>query len=129
MAYNNMHEVQFRDALNQATDAEVTEARDYWQRRADAHSAYDYGQRYADMCRAELKTREDATTGRAGATYRLSAVEAAILPDNYIQDHVVPELVEAALAAGADRRSLATHVEEDPKAGGWTIRVTGLVRA
>lgn len=131
MAYNNMHEVQFRDAVAAATDADVAEARDYWQRRADAHSAYDYGQRYADICRDELKARDEATTARVDHTYRLSAVEAVHLPhpDQFIRDNVVPELVEAALAAGADRRSLATHVEEDPKAGGWTIRVTGLVRA
>ena len=64
MAYNNMHEVQFRDAVAAATDADVADARDYWQRRADEHrasgaSAAHYSERYADICRAELEARAE----------------------------------------------------------------------
>ena len=61
MAYNNMHEVQFRDAVAAATDAAVAEARDYWQGLADAGGGPD-AQRYAAICRDELKARDEATT-------------------------------------------------------------------
>lgn len=127
MDYYNM-EVQFRDALNQATDAEVTKARDYWQRVAD-DSAYDYGQRYADICRDELKARDEATTARVDHTYRLSAVEACYLPhpDQFIRDNVVPGMKDDVLEAGADPRSLTMDVLNDP-VDGLTIRVGGKVR-
>ena len=127
MAYNNMHEVSFRDALARAHDDEVADARDYWQKRADAGNPG--SQHYADACRAELKAREDATTERVGSTYRLSAVEVASLPRNYARDNVAPGLVEDVLAAGADRRSVVTTVEEDLKDNAWIVRVTGLVRS
>ena len=128
MTYNNMHEVQFRDAVAAATDADVAEARDYWQRRADAHSAYDYGQRYADICRDELKARDEATTARVDHTYRLSADEACHLPhpDQFIRDNVVPGMKDDALEAGADPRSLTVEVLSGPD--GMTIRVAGKVR-
>lgn len=48
---------QFVDDCAKATVAELEQARDYWQRRADVGSAYTYGQRYADACRAELERR------------------------------------------------------------------------
>ena len=105
----------FRDALTQAHDDEVTDA-------------LAWALSIADACRAELKARADATTGHTGVTYRLTAVEMVSLPENYIQDQVVPELMDAALADGADRRSLFAHVEEDLKDGCWVIRATGLVR-
>jgi hypothetical protein len=128
VAYNKMHEVQFRDAVAASTDADVAEARDYWQRRADAHSAYDYDQRYADICRDELKARDEATTARVDHTYRLSAVEAFHLPhpDQFIRDNVVPGMKDDALEAGADPRSLTVEVLSGPE--GTTIRVAGQVR-
>ena len=128
MAYNRMHEVQFRDAVAVAADAAVAEARDYWQGLADAGGGPD-AQRYAAICRDELKTRDEATTARVGYTYRLSAVEACHLPhtDQFVRDNVVPDMKDDALEAGADPRSLTVDVLNDP-VDGLTIRVSGKVR-
>lgn len=92
MAYNRMHEVQFRDAVAVAADAAVAEARDYWQGLADAGGGPD-AQRYAAICRDELKAR----------------------------DNVVPDMKDDALEAGADPRSRVSGkvrtLTDDPTKG------------
>lgn len=56
-SHKDRHLEKFTADTKLATVAELEKARDYWQRRADAGSAYQYGQQYADACRAELERR------------------------------------------------------------------------
>ena len=51
-----------------AEDDELAEALAYWQLRADVGSAPGFGQRYADLCRAEITRRNDQRADTKGTT-------------------------------------------------------------
>lgn len=125
-------EQDFRDDMATATDADVAEACVYWQRRADEHRAWGSGadhpgERYADICRAELEARDAATTAKVGSTYTLPADVLEDVGQSAVDD-VVAKLTRDVLDAGADPRSLTTTLAEDLEFGGLVIRVAGKVR-